>query len=335
MVKRCAQCCLSEKFPGIHFDQNGICNLCQEWTKKGEAHFSQTRKVLTDKLEEAIEKSRQSKGDYHCLLAFSGGKDSTYTLYLLRERYKLKVLAYTIDNGFVSPTAIENGRNVCDQLGVDWVLYRPNQKFMKTVYRNSIENSPYDKKTLTRSSEICASCIQVVNAVVLREAIRRQIPLIAGGYIGAQVPSDSPVFKGYSDFIDAYRKKTIQDLNTKLHPDFSRYVNLSEYEKQGEFPTIINPLLLEDYNEKDIIKLIQTIGWVMPSNTGKNSSNCQLNEYGVKKHVEKYEFHPYELEICQQVRRGFMSPQEALDRLNDVNEKSYYDRIESILNSNT
>ena len=57
-----------------------------------------------------IEYLEQEKGksDYDCALAYSGGKDSSYTLYVLREIFNLRVLALVFDNGFLSDQAKKN-----------------------------------------------------------------------------------------------------------------------------------------------------------------------------------------------------------------------------------
>jgi tRNA(Ile)-lysidine synthase TilS/MesJ len=52
--------------------------------------------------------SGRKGGQYDCLVPLSGGKDSTYVLYLCARVYGLKVLAMNFDNGFQSPLAREN-----------------------------------------------------------------------------------------------------------------------------------------------------------------------------------------------------------------------------------
>ena len=55
------------------------------------------------KEELAIEFIREHEPEEGYFVGDSGGKDSTYTLSLLRQRYNLRVLAVTFDNGFISP----------------------------------------------------------------------------------------------------------------------------------------------------------------------------------------------------------------------------------------
>ena len=50
-----------------------------------------------------VRRSGPRRRSYDVLMAYSGGKDSTYTLLLLRRKYGLRVLALSFDNGFVSP----------------------------------------------------------------------------------------------------------------------------------------------------------------------------------------------------------------------------------------
>ena len=42
-----------------------------------------------------------------------------------------------------------------------------------------------------------------------------------------------------------------------------------------------------------------------------HSSNCRINDLGILNHQKKYGFHPYELEISEQVRNGNLSYVEA------------------------
>ena len=60
---------------------------------------------------EILEASRGT-GAYDAIVAFSGGKDSSYTLKLLVEDYGLNCLAVTIDNGFISEGAFKNCRTI-------------------------------------------------------------------------------------------------------------------------------------------------------------------------------------------------------------------------------
>lgn len=67
-------------------------------------------------------------------MAYSGGKDSTYTLDLLINRYKLRALALTFDNTFISEKSLVNIRKVCAALGVDYMIIQPSPKVLKNFF---------------------------------------------------------------------------------------------------------------------------------------------------------------------------------------------------------
>src|SRR4030042_131921 len=96
--RRCTRCLLPETFPDITFDEDGVCNYCVEYLEKGKK-TPRWQTLREKRVERLIEKSR-NKGDYDCLVSYSGGKDSTYLLYVLKEKYGLNVLAYTCNTGF-------------------------------------------------------------------------------------------------------------------------------------------------------------------------------------------------------------------------------------------
>ena len=56
--------------------------------------------------------------------------------------------------------------------------------------------------------------------------------------------------------------------------------------------------------EEEIIAAIETLGWRKTSDTGVNSTNCQLNDLGIAVHFKKLRYNPYVMEIAEQVRGG-------------------------------
>src|SRR5512143_2923480 len=108
----CTRCILPETFPGITFDAAGLCSHCRQ--SSSERVRLDEQKKYEQKFRDLLGKSSGSA--YDILVAYSGGKDSTYTLGLLKNKYQARVLAVSVDNGFVSETARVNIRNVTDCL---------------------------------------------------------------------------------------------------------------------------------------------------------------------------------------------------------------------------
>ena len=104
-MKICTRCVLPESFPGISFNDQGVCNFC---TTHREVEADETARDRAKARFEEFVKEVSARDGHHCLMALSGGKDSTYALMLLKEVYGLNVLAVTFDNAFLSPQAIKS-----------------------------------------------------------------------------------------------------------------------------------------------------------------------------------------------------------------------------------
>ena len=118
-MQLCVNCVLPETFPGIKFDSEGVCSHCRAY-KGAEAVDAQKTKYR-EKFERLWGERRQDAA-YDCLVCYSGGKDSSYTLDLMVRKYGARALAVTIDNGFVSARAVENIRAVVESVGADPLL---------------------------------------------------------------------------------------------------------------------------------------------------------------------------------------------------------------------
>ena len=102
-LRLCCRCVLPETFPGITFDDYGVCNHCLR-DKSSESEVASKKRIYRERLETLIEDTKGSAPTYDAIMAFSGGKDSSYTLKILRKRHNLRILAFTFDNHFVSRT---------------------------------------------------------------------------------------------------------------------------------------------------------------------------------------------------------------------------------------
>ncbi|NCC62266.1 MAG: ATPase, partial [Verrucomicrobiae bacterium] len=115
----CKRCILNDSFPGILFADDGICNYCHAWNKRwGSFNFNRAENELKKIFNIVKTKNRK----YDCLLPYSGGRDSSYVLYLCKEKYGLNPLAVTFNNLFMSSYAKNNIFSMIEVLGVDHVF---------------------------------------------------------------------------------------------------------------------------------------------------------------------------------------------------------------------
>ena len=322
-VKRCVSCTMSMTFPGISFNDVGLCGFCQEFPGIQELKDEQSR--LKELMEVEIENSK-GKGDYDCIVAYSGGKDSTFTLMHLVQHYGLNCLAVTIDNDFMAPQTVKNCYKVTEKLGVDFVLFKPSPNFMMNMYRESVKTGGVQTRAaVKRVSSICNSCINLINNYMIKLALMHNSPLVAGGYIGGQLPKNASMINLNliqreslkKPMFDQY-KKLFGATSTKFF--FLREELISGYGKNSI--TIINPMLTLPVGESEIISRITELGWVKPLDTGANSSNCLVNDLGIAIHYKKHNFHAYEYEIAEQVRYGLMPREVGLKKVTEIPEFS-------------
>lgn len=312
----CTRCVLTSAFPGIRFDARGLCNYCAESPPPVE--LEARRQALKERMDRAIAEKRGGS-QYDCIVAFSGGKDSSYALVKLVRDYQLKCLAVTIDNGFVSPRAVENCRNVTRSLGVDFQMFTPSSTFMNRLYlASATEPDVHAPAAMKRASSMCNSCIGLINSHMVKLAVQADVPMIAGGYIGGQVPKDAAMLEVDLLVHRKTREATLERYITHFGKEARRYFEMDSVlveRSRGRTVTVLNPLLAFSVSEEEIIKEVERFGWVRTTDTGLNSSNCLLNDLGIFVHHRQHHFHPYAFELSERIRAGLMTREEALKRV--------------------
>ncbi|GBD97699.1 hypothetical protein BMS3Abin06_02600 [bacterium BMS3Abin06] len=314
--KICSNCILPETFPGIRFNEEGVCIFCQRFQGK-EEKLAQDKKKYEQKFHQLLNQlSQPSHRSYDVLMAYSGGKDSTYTMFLLKTKYKLRVLALSFDNGFISDTSWSNIKNVTDRLGIDLISFKPKWSILKSIFTYASMHELYSKKTLERASTICTSCIGLVKSICLKTAIEQNIPMIGFGWSPGQAPVQSSIMKNNPSLIKMTQKAIKEPLKKVVSDEIETYfLNEWHYSQSERFPYNVHPMAWEFYDERMIHKEIKKLGWEAPKDTDTNSSNCLLNAFANEIHVKRYGFHPYVWEIANMVREGVMSREEGHNKI--------------------
>ena len=318
-MKLCSNCILPGTFPGISFDDAGVCNFCRQFESTKTKH-AEDKTRYAEKFSELLKTTctpeATRRRSYDVLMAYSGGKDSTYTLLLFRRKYGLRVLAMSFDNGFISPRALENITAVTEAVGVDHVIFRPRWDLLRKIFATAAEKELYSKKTLERASTICTSCIGLVKATCLKMAIEQEIPMIGFGWSPGQAPVQSSIMKNNPALLKMTQQAILGPLEQVAGPDVATYF-LSEkhFGNPENFPWNVHPLAWEAYDEGEIIKEISGLGWRLPEDTDSNSTNCLLNAFANEVHLKRYGFHPYVWEIANMVREGVVSREEGLEKI--------------------
>jgi N-acetyl sugar amidotransferase len=135
----CTRCVMDTTDPNIEFDSKGVCNHCHSYDEIVGKHVlsGNDGARLLRPIVEKIKKEGANK-KYDCVIGVSGGVDSTYVAYKVRQ-LGLRPLAVHLDNGWDSELAVKNIENTLTKLDIelytyviDWIEFRDIQlSFLK------------------------------------------------------------------------------------------------------------------------------------------------------------------------------------------------------------
>ena len=199
-LNHCTKCLLPETHEALSYDDSGVCSVCHNIDYK---HDVVDWFIREQELIEILDKYRD-KGDYDCIIPGSGGKDSTFQVYTLVKKYKMKPLVVTFDHGFMRPTVRENWERALRILGVDQINFRPNWQIIKKTMLES----------LTRKGDFCWHCHSGIYAYPMQIAVKFQIPLIIWG-------EPTSEYTSYVSYDGSSTGKEVLDEKA-----FNRYINL-------------------------------------------------------------------------------------------------------------
>jgi len=109
-MRICNFCLMDESAIEIVFDEDGVCNFCKDFKRLLSKRVEKDdNEYSLNKIVEKIIKDGKNK-DYDCLIGVSGGVDSTFLAYKVKE-LGLRPLAVHFDNGWDSELSVINIQN--------------------------------------------------------------------------------------------------------------------------------------------------------------------------------------------------------------------------------
>lgn len=164
---RCSRCIVPGTFPGVSFDEGGVCSLCTGHRPAPMLGEDRLREVLT----------AQEGEVYDCVVPLSGGKDSTYILYYAAELLGLRTIAVNYDSGFQAPLAAENARRACEALGVPLVVVKANRNTQLKMLKEAILIS----EMIGAFFGTCMNCEVNIRTAAINTARKYKVPAILYG----------------------------------------------------------------------------------------------------------------------------------------------------------
>ena len=174
-IQHCVRCGLPSNYPDADFDDDGVCSDCRTYDlyrDQVQAYFRTPDDLRT--LFAGV-KTVQADKSYDCMVMLSGGKDSTYMLYQIVQKYGMRPLVFTLDNGYISEEALDNARRICADLDVD--LHIATTPHMNAIFADS----------LRRHSNVCEGCFKTIYILSMNLAKRLGINTIITGLARGQL----------------------------------------------------------------------------------------------------------------------------------------------------
>ena len=308
---RCRKCILKPKNSIVTLNEEGLCNHCVN-------HEIMLKRPTNEKSElffnNLISKYRKKDGTYDCIVPYSGGKDSSYVLYMMRKVFGMNVLAIHFDNGFQSEHSRRNIRNAVDKLGVGLITIRYDYDFMKRVYTIFLKNA----------GEFCTPCNMAMGIPVVEAAWKYRIPLIVYG-ISSELDMTIPEMYASKYMNFTYFKNVVRNEIPKSRI-YNYFLPTFSLRLKNKFILRKEIIKLPDFIEWDLHLIKNTlrreIGWSEPEDVAFHG-DCVISP--IKDYIvyRRWGFSDVTLKYAALVRNGLLSRDQAMTfaKENEVHEE--------------
>ena len=304
MEKICKRCVANYTIESLNLDNQHICQFCKihdEMEKEYPLNDNSFNELI--KISEQIKKDGNGK-KYDCVVGVSGGKDSSYLLYLVKTKLKLRPLAVHYDNGFDSDTSVSNILRICEALDVDLETKVADWEKFKNITRAFFIAGVSDPDTPTDVG-IFKSMYEV--------AYKEKIKYVFNGH-SFRTEGIEPLDWTYMDGL------YVKDINRKFgNGSLEKFDNfdlkdLIKFNFIRGIKTIL-PLNYIKYEQEEVIKTLQdNFEWV---NYGGHHHESLLTKFVVSYYLpKKFGIDRRRTGLSALVRSGQISREEAIDILN-------------------
>ena len=120
MNKICTNCVMDITDAKITFDDKGVCDHCNTYYSDIEPYWNPNDKGWSKITKIADQIKKEGAGnEFDCIIGMSGGIDSSYLVYLAKEKLGLRPLVFHVDAGWNSQQAVHNIEKTVDKLDLD------------------------------------------------------------------------------------------------------------------------------------------------------------------------------------------------------------------------
>ena len=239
MIKYCRNCVYPETKPDLTFDEEGICDACRFANVKDTTDWESRRKELV----EIFNKFKNKDGsNYDCVIPVSGGKDSTYQTYMVKEEFGLNPLCVSYHLPEFTDLGRKNLENL-KRLGVDCLEFTPNPEICQKMQKIALIE--FGDAQWPEHFGIFTVPVQV--------AVRYNIPLIVWGE-NPQAEYGGPLEDSTNSYLDS---KWCKEYGTRVGGQSNSYFGPEVMLQYGIDRKFLNPYI---YPPDDEIKRVGVTG---------------------------------------------------------------------------
>lgn len=225
---------------------------------------------------------------FDVIVMYTGGKDSSYLIYLLKEIYKLRVLAVTVDNGYEFSTSHSRMSAYLDKINVPLKTLKIEKTFFTKLYRELIVNP--NELNVGDKNHICHICNNVIWMTICQFAAENKVPFVASGLSLEQLNSGRKYPLSINEMANKIAAKSTKMINQQVIKYMLNNAELNnnlifkklkaQNEKKDYIVTTIYPYIYHSVNVEEQKKTIIEYGsWIPPVDVSIDkyvSSGCVI-----------------------------------------------------------
>ena len=180
--------------PGIVFDEQGVCSGCRLIESRPAINWDERRQMLRELLAEYKAKQREKGNPYDCIIPVSGGKDSTYQVWLMRKEFDMNPLLVSYNHTFNTPLGVRNLTNLVEKMDCNLVRFTTAPGAARRL----------SKYMLQKVGDVTWHYHAGIMTFPIKAAVMYDVPLIVWGEEGF---SELTGMHNADDFVEFTKKK--------------------------------------------------------------------------------------------------------------------------------
>ena len=135
-MKYCTKCVMPDTRPGSIFNKDGVCQACVNHEKQKSFDWESRY----DELKALCDKYRRNDGYYDCVIPVSGGKDSHFLAYIMKDQMGMNPLLICVADPFPhSEAGLHNLNNMSESFNCDFTVFNMSIDLFRRVTRIGFE----------------------------------------------------------------------------------------------------------------------------------------------------------------------------------------------------